>query len=218
MTRPSLGKVDLHVCIHPLFRDYLMDEARKRNKDVSQIVEDYINEDMQKHGVPVEGGCVYRESNVSSESVDGADGVGSGAADGDGAEGRGSVDGDAHRQACPSTQKRESKSKASGHAHHRPINQAEAEARVRESLGPDWKQPSLKKSPHEKSPHGRDDGAAQKRESKSKASGHAHHRPINQAEAEARVRESLGPDWKQPSLKKSPHEKSPHGRGDGAVE
>ena len=138
-----------------------MDEARERGLDVSQIVEDYILEDISKFGVAEdteEGGYVYRYRGpvVFGESVDGADGVGSGVADDGGAEGRGGLAGGTRRQARPSARECEGKARARGRARRKTLEQAEAEARVRESLGPDWEYHWLKKGPR-----GSGDGAVE---------------------------------------------------------
>ena len=159
MTRQSLGKVRVQVCLAPRLKDYLLDEARVRHMDVSQIISDYVLKDIGEFGIAEdteEGGHVYRYRGpvVFGESVDGADGVGSRVADDGGAEGRGGLAGGTRRQARPSARECEGKARARGRARRRTMEQAEAEARVRESLGPDWEYHWLKKNPH-----GRGDGA-----------------------------------------------------------
>lgn len=63
MGRPKKNSVDLHVCVSPRLRDYLFEEAAERGLDVSQIVADYVMQDIRDNGqveLAGEGGYAYK--------------------------------------------------------------------------------------------------------------------------------------------------------------
>ena len=63
MGRPKKDAVDLHICISPRLRSYLFEEAAERAVDVSQIVTEYVMQDIRDNGqieLTEEGGYVYK--------------------------------------------------------------------------------------------------------------------------------------------------------------
>ena len=100
MGRPRKNAVDLHVCVSPRLRDYLFEEAAERTTDVSQIVANYVMEDIRDNGqieLAEEGGYAYRYRGPVEWELDSADdgAVSStvGAVTSDAAGGREGVDG-----------------------------------------------------------------------------------------------------------------------------